>query len=108
MAGAPTRSNLSVAGTETQRLLPGELQPGDLVYVGAEEPGLVLDEPLAVHRGLGIFDEFRILVGTRLQFEGAARVVFWTWEQTELLNVQRHSTWHVMRTAATLSDPRDS
>ena len=80
-----------MADTETQRLLPAELQPGDLVYVGDEAPRFVLDEPLAVHRGLGIFDEFRLLVGTRLQFEGAALVEFWTWEQSELLNVQRHS-----------------
>jgi hypothetical protein len=69
-------------------LAPFELMPGDLVFVDAGW-ACVLDEPMTMHRGLGMFDDFQLFVGTRVEFSGKAGSQAWTWHPTERVQVRR-------------------
>lgn len=46
-----------------------ELIPGDVVDAVGEQL-LVIEEPLSVHRGLGLFDEFELLVNVTFRDQG--------------------------------------
>jgi hypothetical protein len=43
-----------------------ELRAGDIVRIGSEQL-LVTAEPMTMHRGLGLFDDFALLVGIEVQ-----------------------------------------
>jgi hypothetical protein len=69
-------------------LAPSELLPGDLVRVHAAW-ARVLDEPMTVHRGLGIFDDLQILVGASIEFIGHPGSELWTWDPNDRVPVRR-------------------
>jgi hypothetical protein len=69
-------------------LAPSELMPGDLVLVN-EAWARVLDEAMTMHRGMGMFDEFQLLVGTRIEFVGKSGEQAWTWRRTDRVQVRR-------------------
>lgn len=83
----------SIGGTfvlseQTLLLAPAELLPGDLVLVNATW-ARVVDEPMTMHRGLGMFDDFQLLVGTRIEFVGESVSQTWTWQPTDRVQVRR-------------------
>jgi hypothetical protein len=82
---APTRAQIY---RQLHDLPPAELKPGDLVLLDRERLR-VLDEPLTVHRGLGMFDEFKVMAGVYLQRPGEAKAAFHTWELDARLDVLR-------------------
>jgi hypothetical protein len=43
-----------------------ELRPGDIIWLGAERL-LVAEEPVTIHRGLGLFDDFALFIGVEVQ-----------------------------------------
>lgn len=78
------------ADERIERVSPGELAPGDLVLVESE-PARVLEEPMAMHRGLGLFDEFQMLVGVRLQRRDPARLELRVWAPDARVPVRRRA-----------------
>ena len=70
------------------KLSPGDLQPGDLVLLDGQRVR-VLTEPLTSHRGLGVFDEFRIMLGVQIEVPGTSKAAFHKWELDARLDVLR-------------------
>ncbi|MDQ6730743.1 MAG: hypothetical protein M3022_10665 [Actinomycetota bacterium] len=55
-----------------------EVAPGDVLLLEGERV-LVLDEPVLMHRGLGLFDELELLVGVTVAgLSGVPRRFAWT------------------------------
>lgn len=69
-------------------LAPFEIVPGDLVLVRGTW-ARVLGEPMTMHRGLGPFDDFQILVGAQIEFLHRASSELWVWDPTDRVPVRR-------------------
>ena len=69
-------------------LAPSELLPGDLVLINTTW-ARVLDEAMTMHRGLGMFDDFQLLVGARIEFVGKLGSRTWMWRPTDRVQVRR-------------------
>lgn len=69
-------------------LAPSELMPDDLVFV-AGVWARVLGEAMTMHRGLGMFDDFQLFVGARIDFGDRAVSRTWTWTPTDRVQVRR-------------------
>lgn len=54
-----------------------------------QRTALVGGEPLSVYRGLGLFDDLKLLVGAYLQFPGVPEPQFSPWGLAERLEVRR-------------------
>jgi hypothetical protein len=86
--GALAATARSPIDLQLHDLPPARLKPGDLVLLHRER-FRVLDEPVTVHRGLGMFDEFKLMAGVYLQRPGEAKAAFHTWELDARLEVLR-------------------
>lgn len=69
-------------------LAPSELLPGDVILVRCAW-ARVLEEAMTMHRGLGMFDEFQILVGTRIEFLDHPGPQLWSWGADDHVLVRR-------------------
>jgi hypothetical protein len=74
--------------TQLVELSPSELLPDDLVLVNANW-ARVIDEAMTMHRGLGMFDDFQLLVGARIEFAGQPGARVWTWKPADRVQVRR-------------------
>ena len=72
-------------------LSPSELRPGDLVQVDATWV-CVIDEAMTMHRGMGIFDDFELLVGARVKPVDSETSTLRTWQPTDRVLVRRTAT----------------
>jgi hypothetical protein len=78
---------------DDERLLDisaSELAPGDVVIEDGV-PLVVEEEPLTMHRGLGMFDEFELLIGVRVRALAAPARAFLTRRPEERVRVSRSS-----------------
>ena len=85
-------------------LAPSELMPDDLVLVSATW-ARVLDEAMTMHRGLGMFDDFQVFVGARIEFVGQAGPRVWQWAPGDRVHVRRMTTDPPTPVATSLPDP---
>jgi hypothetical protein len=76
------------SGAPVIELAPSDLLAGDLVLVDGNW-ARVLTEAMTMHRGLGMFDDFQVFVGTRIEFVGTPGSQAWTWEPTDRVRVRR-------------------
>ena len=67
---------------------PSELAPGDIVLVNGTR-ARVSEEVMTMHRGLGPFDDFQLLIGARIDWIGQPGSTLWTWRPTERVAVLR-------------------
>lgn len=72
-------------------LSPSELRPGDLVQVDVTWV-YVIDEAMTMHRGMGIFDDFELLVGARVRPVDSETSTLRTWQPTDQVLVRRTAT----------------
>lgn len=67
---------------------PSEILPDDLVLVSGTW-ARVVGEAMTMHRGLGMFDDFEILVGAQVEFLGQAGSKLCAWKPGDLVPVRR-------------------
>ena len=70
-------------------IAPSELLPGDVILVGSDTWARVLEEAMTMHRGLGMFDDFQLLVGARIELPDHSGSQLWTWKPDERVPVRR-------------------